>query len=180
MAADVGRRIGMGRLATVLTAMALGLAACSSGSDPGSEVAIEGDEIVAVDSAEESSGSDESSETSTAGAATEAPTDADLDCEPLYFNRGDYSTVAGAFTRSTTQAEAEAALAEITTAEMREFVDIYRPYQDVEGEVFGTLREGLDNLSVDIDAFEAGTFTGPTGESYKTASIAPVLQAIGC
>ncbi len=184
MAAVAGPRIGADRAAAILITLVLGLAACSSDSDSGSEA---GTQVEAAETApvEETSGSDDGSEaeTETAESETAAPetqTAADVDCEPLFFNRGNYSTIAGGFTRSTTQAEAEEQQQRFTPTQMREIVDIYRPYQDVEGEVFGTLREGLDNLSADIDAFEAGTFAGPTGESYKTASIAPVLQAIGC
>ena len=58
-------------------------------------------------------------------------------------------------------------------------VALFRPYQDVEGEVFGTLRPGLDNLENDLAAIRDGRLDERVGD-YGLVAIVPVLEAIGC
>ncbi len=57
--------------------------------------------------------------------------------------------------------------------------DLFRPYQDVQGEVFGTLREGLDKFEADIAAAREGRIEDLVGE-YGFVAIAPVLVELGC
>lgn len=58
-------------------------------------------------------------------------------------------------------------------------VALYRPYQDVGGEVFGSLRPGLDNLENDLAAIREGRLDERVGD-YGLVAIVPVLEALGC
>ena len=62
---------------------------------------------------------------------------------------------------------------------MEEYAALLRPYQDAEGEVFGTLREGLDNLEADIALARDQRLDERTG-GYNVVAVATVLEAIGC
>lgn len=180
MDTDLATRPSGMRLTCILMTVALILAACSSATDeqaaevnvPDADVALDEDVVEESDDGETESGAEEEP-TETAGELTED------ECIDLFLNRGPYSTIAGGLSRSSSQAEAEVTLEAVDIAASRASIEMYVPFQDVVPEVFSPLREGIETLSADLDAFEAGTFSGSTGD-YGVVNIAAVLAELGC
>lgn len=182
MVSDSNVRLRGLRLAGIVMAASLILASCSSasgeqdagGNAPEAEVALD-TQPAEADTGEDGAPTPEDAADEQAGVEQLSAEQ----CLELLMNRGAYSTIAGALGRSTSQAEAEAMLEFVDIAESRAAIALYVPHQDVVPEVFGPLREGIETLSADLDAFEAGTFSGPTGE-YGVVNIVPVLEVLGC
>lgn len=127
------------------------------------------------DSSVESSPSDD---VSTAAAEEAAPPPADVDCEALLAHRQIYVQMSGQMG----VAEGPEPFAIFSSADfdaVEAAVEAFRPHQDVEPEVFGPLREGLDNMTADLPSARNGTFTGASG-TYSSVAIIPVLEAVGC
>ena len=179
MNTDLAARPDELRLVGILMTVVLILAACSSttGEQAADGDASDTDVVLEVDeSADADDGGTESAEAEAAETAGELTED---ECIELFLNRGPYSTIAGGLSRSASQAEAEVTLEAVDIAESRASIEMYVPFQDVVPEVFSPLREGIETLSADLDAFEAGTFNGSTGD-YGVVSIAAVLAELGC
>ena len=124
--------------------------------------------------AEAATANDEQSTT----ADEEAAPPADVDCDALLRHRQTYVQMAGQMG----VAENGEPFTLFSTADfdaVEAAVEAFRPYQDVEPEVFGPLREGLDNMTADLPSVRDGSFTGASG-TYKSVAIIPVLEALGC
>ncbi len=106
-----------------------------------------------------------------------APT-ADVDCQALLAHRQVYVQVAGLMAVAEDPEPLTILGAESFDA-AEEAIEAFRPHQDVEPEVFGPLREGLDNLAADLPSARDGSFSGASG-NYGSVRIIPVLEVLGC
>ena len=69
---------------------------------------------------------------------------------------------------------------EFTTVEdLQADIAVLRPYQDVEGESFGSMRAGLDNLEADLAAYSEGRWDERVGD-YPLVQVVEVFNALGC
>lgn len=103
----------------------------------------------------------------------------DVDCVALLTHRMSYVQIAGTLGVHEEPSAPLEIHGESGFALAEEAIAAFRPYQDVQPEVFGPIREGLDNLENDIQAVRDGSFTGATG-GYSSVAIAPVLATLGC
>lgn len=62
-------------------------------------------------------------------------------------------------------------------AELRADIEALRPYQDIDPEPFGPIREGLDNFERDLNAASEGRFGDIAGD-YSFASINSLLGGL--
>ena len=143
----------------VLLVIVLGvLSGCSSSDEPSAPV--------------ETDASATASETTAASNASTG----DFDCEAL----GAHAAVvrgAGGWGPQITDAELwEAIGGDLDVVD--EAIEGLRPIQDIEG-IFGTTREGLDNLAADVQAIRDGNYGDFVG-SYNTSGISAVLGEEVC
>ena len=161
-------------LCAMVVVCALIVGACSSdGSDDAADTG--GDADVEI----ESSG-DQSSATTT---PTESESDdvdtANVDCAALEDAvLGVRDT--GAQLSVLEEQEALELVFEFTTVEdLQADIDVLRPYQDIEGETFGSMRAGLDNLEADLAAYTEGRWDERVGD-YPLLQAVEVFNVLGC
>lgn len=168
-----GRRLP---LLALLAASLLVLGGCS-GEDAGSGASAAGEPTgsslpATVDPEDAGTAEGEASPASTDGAT-------DSECRALQEGYSGYVSTVNMFTVLDKPEAVELGIGEAGFTTMEEYAALLRPYQDAEGEVFGTLREGLDNLEADIALARDQRLDERTGE-YNVVAVATVLEAIGC
>ncbi len=153
--------------------------ACSLELGDDETTTAEAESPVAQADGEQAAGAD-AEEATTEEATTEeaAAPAADVDCEALLVHRQVYVQVAGLMAVAE-EPEPLTILGAESFDAAEEAVAAFRPFQDVEPEVFGPLREGLDNMTADLPSARDGSFSGASG-NYGSVRIIPVLEALGC
>jgi len=161
------------RAATAIVA-ALVVVGCSSGdSDPDESSSTPGSVVADVDPSGDD-GVPEEPEPSPAADTLSAD-----ECRPLLEARPRLVTLGNLLPVAEDQETVESMFGPGDLEAREADVALFRPHQDVQGEVFGTLRDGLDRLEQDIAAVREGRFDDRVGD-YGLVSIVPVLVALGC
>ncbi|MGH1491382.1 MAG: hypothetical protein ACRBK7_18625 [Acidimicrobiales bacterium] len=173
-------RLSRFALAFSVGLLALFATACSGDEETSTAVAAdstdsggadsESDDLPQADTSDDSSGSD----------SQEAAQEGEFDltaaqCEEIAWARTRLSS-AGA---QLFVMEDAALFAEIfpDTSGLEADIELWRPYQDIEGLVFGTPREGLDNLSHDLTAANEGRMGDKVG-GYNSVAMTAVQDSL--
>ena len=177
-------------LCAVVVVCALIVGACSSdgsddaadtGGDAGVEIESSGDQSSATTTPTESESSgDQSSATTT---PTESESDdidtANVDCAALEDAVLGVRDTGAQLTVAKEQEDVERVFEFSTVEDLQEDVAVLRPYQDIEGESFGSMRAGLDNLEADLAAYSEGRWDERVGD-YPLLQAVEVFNVLGC
>ncbi len=167
------RRTGRA-LGVVVAVCALIVGACSSdGSDDATDAG--GDVVV-----EAESGGDQPAATTEPSDSGSGDVDtADVDCAALEEAVGSIRGV-GPQMLVLEEPDALALVLEPATVEdVQAGIAVLRPYQDIEGESFGSMRAGLDNLEADLAAYSEGRWDDRVG-GYPLLEVVEVFNELGC
>ncbi|MGB7817152.1 MAG: hypothetical protein WBL35_00235 [Ornithinibacter sp.] len=116
-------------------------------------------------------------ESGASSAAADGATDSE--CQALQEGYSGYVSTVNMFTVLDKPEAVDLGIGEAGFTTMEAYAALLRPHQDAQGEVFGTLREGLDNLEADIALARDQRLDERTGE-YNVVAVATVLEAVGC
>ena len=147
------------RLISMLMVLALAAGACSSS---------DGEADTSADRADTTTESGDSAEEPDAG---EAPLSCEEVGEPAALLRG-----ANGWIIQVVDADSDALLGGDYEALLQAIEDL-RPIQDIEG-LFGTMRQGLDNLEADVIAIQEGRYDDKVGEYGIVTMNAVVVEEI--
>jgi hypothetical protein len=161
-------------LATVVVVGALLLGACSSDGS-GDATDTGGDADVEI----ESSGDQPSATTEPTESGSDDVDTADVDCAALEDAVLGVRDTGAQLSVIEEQAGLELVFEFTTVEDLQADIEVLRPYQDVEGESFGSMRAGLDNLEADLVAYSEGRWDERVGD-YPLVQVVEVFNALGC
>jgi hypothetical protein len=163
-----------GALRSAILVGALIVAGCGS-DDSGGDAGAD-DPVAEVDAGDDApTGTSEASETESTSADL-----GDVDCPALEEAALGIRDVGTQMTVLDDPEVLATMVFESTSVEqMQAYIGVMRQYQDVEGESFGTMRDGLDNLEADLAAYSDGRWDERVGE-YPLVQVVEIFNELGC
>jgi hypothetical protein len=136
------------------------------------------------DGAVETDASTTTTQASGQGSVAEQPTDGsdtgNADCTLLGQHRVNLQSYANQMSVLDSEEAFNLAVGPEGLDSMAAAIEAFRPYQDIET-VFGTVQEGLDNLTTDVTAAREGQFQfGEPSGNYGVAGFSALLEELGC
>jgi hypothetical protein len=167
-------RLGGSRVLGMVVACAVVVAGCSSdGSDDSADTG--GDAGLAV----ESDGAESSGATQPSEAEPDGVDAANVDCAELEQAVLAVRDTGAQMSVLEEQATLDLIFESTSVDDLQAQIEVLRQYQDVEGESFGSMRAGLDNLEADLAAYSEDRWDDRVG-GYPLVEAVDVFNVLGC